>query len=391
MIEPTRPSPDVDALARRLRRRELTPERAQVLRGALVDAAGASPSRWSRRPVRGWLIGAAAATALVVGFLVLRHDERAAAPGASPATSPVASSDRSADRTLVTGAEVSTSRELSDGITAVEAKRPVQMTRGKDMITAPAGARFTVAVQDGHVRMVTVTQGWVVIASSQAATTIVAERQTWTLPAPAASSAAPASSPPAATQQPGQSTSPPAASASPGSPPASGPRGSPAANASLDSSASTSTRRESAVPVIHSEPRPAADERTAAPGVPHAPAAERDFHDGLRALLMGHPRNAVDPLARACTVSSSSQADICFWAAVAQLRAGDRARARSAFTDVANPWPGATHIGETNVALGWLLLEAGDRAAARVRFAAAAHDPLPDVRNEALRGLTATQ
>lgn len=128
-----------------------------------------------------------------------------------------------------------------------------------------------------------------------------------------------------------------------------------------------------------------------APSEPHAPAVEQDFQDGLRALLTGHPRDAVDPLARACAVSSSSQADICYWAAVAQLRAGDRARARGAFTDVANRWPGSTHIGETNLALGRLLLEAGDRAAARTRFAAAAQDPMPDVRSEALRGLTASQ
>jgi TolA-binding protein len=124
---------------------------------------------------------------------------------------------------------------------------------------------------------------------------------------------------------------------------------------------------------------------------PTAPSAERDFHDGLRALLAGRPREATAPLAHACALPAGSQPDVCYWAAVARQRTGDHAGARTAFAELASRWPGSTHIGETNIALGWLLLESGDRAGARIRFAAAAQDPMPDVRSEALRGLAASQ
>jgi len=121
------------------------------------------------------------------------------------------------------------------------------------------------------------------------------------------------------------------------------------------------------------------------------PTGEQDFRDGLRALMAGNPQQAVAALDRACGISSSSQMDICYWAAVAWLRAGDRERARQGFAGVVARWPGSTHIGEANVALGWLLLEAGDRTAARARFAAAGDDRIPSVRAEALRGLAAAQ
>ena len=68
---------------------------------------------------------------------------------------------------------------------------------------------------------------------------------------------------------------------------------------------------------------------------------------------------------------------------------GDPARARRGFDDFLVRFAGSTHAGEASVALGWLLLEAGEPAAARARFAAAARDPLPSVRAEARRGLAA--
>lgn len=116
-----------------------------------------------------------------------------------------------------------------------------------------------------------------------------------------------------------------------------------------------------------------------------------DFREGLQALMAGDARKAVVSLDRACATPSSSQMDICYWAAVAWSRTGDRVRARASFANVVARWPGSTHIGEANVALGWLLLDTGDRTAARARFAAAADDRMPRVRAEALRGLAAAQ
>jgi hypothetical protein len=54
-------------------------------------------------------------------------------------------------------------------------------------------------------------------------------------------------------------------------------------------------------------------------------------------------------------------------------------------------WPGSTHAGEASVALGWLLLDAGDRDAPPDRFAAARSDRMPSVRAEAARGMAAAQ
>jgi len=139
--------------------------------------------------------------------------------------------------------------------------------------------------------------------------------------------------------------------------------------------------------MTHSD-EPAGQSATA---LPSRSAAEQDFRDGLRTLLTGDPRGATAALDRACGAPSSTQDDSCYWAAVAWLRGGDRMRARRAFTEMLTRWPGSTHAGEANVALGWLLLEIGDRSAARTHFAAAADDRVPSVRASAVRGLTASQ
>jgi TolA-binding protein len=127
------------------------------------------------------------------------------------------------------------------------------------------------------------------------------------------------------------------------------------------------------------------------PTAPLPAAAERDFRDGLRTLLAGDPASATTALDRACSAPSNSQDDGCYWAAVARLRSGDHHRARRGLGDMLARWPGSTHVGEANVALGWLLLEVGDTAGARTRFAAAAADRLESVRASALRGLAAAR
>ncbi len=109
--------------------------------------------------------------------------------------------------------------------------------------------------------------------------------------------------------------------------------------------------------------------------------------------IENHPLGSLTTgaLDRACGMPSTGQDDICYWAAIAWLRAGDRPQARRALTDVLTRWPGSTHAGEASVALGWLVLEAGDRDAARARFAAAVNDRMPGVRAAAARGLAAAQ
>ena len=59
--------------------------------------------------------------------------------------------------------------------------------------------------------------------------------------------------------------------------------------------------------------------------------------------------------------------------------------------DILARWPRSPHAGEASIGLGWLLLEAGERAEARLRFAAGVSDPTATVRAEALRGLSAAR
>jgi TolA-binding protein len=377
MSEPKLP-PDVDALARRLPRREPAAERSQAMRHAIVDAA-----QGQGEPVHGqrWWIGvAAAAAACVAAWLVMRGSSAptpsmpapAVATAASPATPlapspsaapPAPSAVRAAPKPQVPAA-VPVAR-IPDGVTAFATTTPLTLSRGDETITAPPAARFDVEVSGDQVKRITVTEGWVVVAGAHATTTIVPMRHTWTPPAPPPSAETPATAPAV-----------PAASSA---------IAAPVARSAAPRLAAAGSTAPSTEPV----PGPATP-----PSPPRAPlpaAAERDFRDGLRTLLAGDPAAASAPLDRACGVPSNSQDDACYWVAVAWLRSGDHARARRGFHDLLARWPGSGHAGEANVALGWLLLEVGDTAEARTRFAAAADDRLPTVRASALRGLAAAQ
>jgi hypothetical protein len=397
MTERTRP-PDVDALARRLRRREPSLERSQEMRRALLEAADEPvPRRWTRGRLIG-LAGIAAAAACAA--IALRAPEIRA-----PVRPPVAS-------------DGATTALSVDGVAAFETERPVQLARSGASITAPAGARFEVEVRDGQLRRVTVNAAWVVIASAHRATTLVTVGQTWTyaaaIPPPASTQSptpvAPSSQLPSASTKPSTPSAPgsqlPSASSSSPPPPSRrapapsspslAPRASrspvlPALSPSLPPLASSDPAAPAPPPPRHEPPTSAPPSRAAAPlSRPAPPPGEEAFRAGLHSLTAGDARAAVGALDRACGIASSHQDDACYWAAVAWLRLGDRLRARAAFADVVARWPRSTHTGEANLALGWLLLEIGDRAGARARFAAAVDDPVPSVRADARRGLTAT-
>lgn len=443
-MTPSRP-PDIDALARRLPRREPPPERSAALRHALLDAAGAAQARQPRAPVRRWVIGAGAAFAaaaclvLALRMLTPAHPDApriTAAPSvAAAAGSPSPGAPTRADdpahppgaSRAAPAAPRAAGDPLPDGRSAIHATRPLQVARGGTSITAPPGAQFDVEVQGDQVRLVTVRSGWVVVADAHNAATIVVERETW-LPAepPASPSASPAAPLPRATSPgmgaaaspgpalpgtaaPSGTTAPGAgavpspgtgAVASPGAvepgtrpgpasvAPPSGSR--PTAAPSGPTPAAATSRSPSEPAPDHAAPPPP-PEPAVADLTAQAAAAEQAFHDGLRALLAGQARDATGALDRACGMPSTSQDDICYWAAIAWLRAGDRPQARRALTDVLARWPGSTHAGEASVALGWLVLEAGDRDAARARFAAAVNDRMPGVRAAAARGLAAAQ
>jgi TolA-binding protein len=445
---PHDPRLDVDALARRLPRREPRAERSAAMRRALLDAAQQRRAPLAPRAHR-WAIGLGLAAAAAAGaLLVLRTTDHppvaglastAPAPAANrspaaarPTPPPPAASAPAAGTQTASAALAATELPIEGVRTIAATAQPMQLTRGDATITVPPGARFEVDVRGDQVKRVTVFSGWVVVAGAHTPTTVVVERQTWKLdPPPAAIPAAAAGGAPrdassSATAAPSSTRTPAtegstkgsantrdassssagapastkslaggaAASGAPrapswiasGSPPSSRAAGAPGAEASGSGAAAS----DGAV----ASPRSTAAEVAAAPASAEAPAAtaaERAFRDGLRALLAGDARGALEPLRLACEAPTTSQEDACYWAALARLRSGDRPGTRQAFQELLARWPASTHAGEASVALGWLLLDAGDRAAARSRFAAAVNDRMPSVRAEAARGLAAAK
>jgi len=441
MIGASKPPPDVDALARRLPRREPGADRSTVMRNAILEAAASAPAAVPRSFSRGWMIGGlAAAAAAACAWLVLRGADRpapiasttagptsshsaapsvaseAAAPALAPLPSPAGPGPARRSRWGGTGGDAALAAvvpaPLPDGVSSFVADGPLLVTRGSATITAPPDARFEVEVRDNEVRHVTVTAGWVVVASGRARTTIVPARYTWTPDAPAPQptppGVPPATAAPPAPRAPSNAPTAPAETA----PPAALPRTAavrPAPRASADRQAPglpalpaphraaepASERRPPALVIPPNPSEPAAPAGTGPPppqpSAPAPPDPEQDFRDGLSTLLGGNAGAAIPLLDRACRAPSASQDDSCYWAAVAWLRSGARPHARRAFTEVLTRWPGSTHASEAHIALGWLLLEVGDPVAARSHFAAAADDKLPSIRADALRGLTATQ
>lgn len=391
---------DVDALARRLPRREPRPERSAAMRRALLDAAQ-QPHAWRTappHPLRRWAIGLGFAAAAAAGtLLVLRVVEPPGAPGiastapAVPSSPPPRGSPPSEPPPVPAPAAPAATELPTEGVrTIAAAARPLQLSRGDATITVPPGARFEVDVRDDQVKRITVVSGWVVVAGAHTPTAVVVERQTWNL------DAAPDAAPPV-----GAPATPPATIAAPSPPPVTAPSTAPAPPRSPPPPASSPRPSRVAPP---RPPRAAvAEAEHTAPAPPQltpdpvseaasaAAAAERAFRDGLRALLAGDARRALEPLGRACAAPTTSQEDACYWAALAQLRSGDRPGARQALQELLARWPASTHAGEASVALGWLLLDAGDREAARARFAAAVNDRMPSVRAEAARGLAAVK
>ena len=81
--------------------------------------------------------------------------------------------------------------------------------------------------------------------------------------------------------------------------------------------------------------------------------------------------------------------DARYWRAVALGRAGAAGEARAAMEEFLSSHPRSPRTGEVSVMLGWLLVDAGDRARAEALFRAAAADVRLQVRKSAQAGLQA--
>lgn len=153
----------------------------------------------------------------------------------------------------------------------------------------------------------------------------------------------------------------------------------------------TATRRHDGA-TSDREPRDVAVEtaRTAPESPePVEPAADRGFEAGWMALRAGDAQHAADLFegVLASAPSDPLAEDAGFWRAVALSRCGRADESRRAFASFLATFPGSSRRAEVAVMLGWLLIESGDRDAARASFVTAADDTSERVRTSARRGL----
>ena len=162
---------------------------------------------------------------------------------------------------------------------------------------------------------------------------------------------------------------------------------------------------EAGPPARPPSPRPSRRGRTSRPGSAggparprnaegaHSDAGEAAFAEGWAALREGDFGRAALSFAGAQDAAAGSQLaeDAGFWRAVALKRGGRSAAARAALASFLEVHARSDRAGEASVMLGWLLLEAGEPAAAAARFRAALDDRVEQVRRGATAGLQAVR
>jgi TolA-binding protein len=119
---------------------------------------------------------------------------------------------------------------------------------------------------------------------------------------------------------------------------------------------------------------------------------EMAFARGWKALRTNDFEAAADAFGQATSEREDSALaeDALFWRGVALDRADRLAEAQEALTRFLVRYPESDRVGEADVMLGWLLLRAGDAAAADARFGSALGDPSERVRHSARAGLVAS-
>ncbi len=121
--------------------------------------------------------------------------------------------------------------------------------------------------------------------------------------------------------------------------------------------------------------------------------SESAFQWGWKALKSGNYGEAAAAFARVIVMAPDAPLaeDARYWEAVALARAGRDKVARRAMVTFLERHPASVRAGEVSVMLGWLLLEAGEDAAARKRFKIATSDRRRQVRDSARAGLAAIE
>ncbi len=118
-------------------------------------------------------------------------------------------------------------------------------------------------------------------------------------------------------------------------------------------------------------------------------AAKMSFDRAWSLLRQGHARDAAALFAEVERVArdAGTREDALYWRAVATARTGDAAEAQRLFVDLLKRFPRASRSGQAATALGWLLLDSGDPAAASRAFERAINDQSPAIRASAAEGL----
>jgi hypothetical protein len=142
-------------------------------------------------------------------------------------------------------------------------------------------------------------------------------------------------------------------------------------------------------------PKARTSRRVAARHRPLETDADRSFRRGWDALAAGDPAAAAVALERATVAGADDDDGIAedarFWRAVALVRAQRPDEARVALGEYLRRDATSPRAAEASALLGWLLLDTGDLVGAQERFAAAAHDDVPNVRRSGVDGLAAVR
>jgi len=143
----------------------------------------------------------------------------------------------------------------------------------------------------------------------------------------------------------------------------------------------SSARAQSTLPKPPASPPASRDQATR--------AAKMSFDRAWSLLRQGHARDAATLFAEVerDARDAGTREDALYWRAVATARTGDAAEAKRLFVDLLKRFPRASRTGQAATALGWLLLDGGDTAAASRAFERAVNDESPAIRASAAEGL----
>jgi TolA-binding protein len=394
----------VTALAHELPAPDLSDQRADSVRNALLSAAASTTAPVRIRAAGPLLFATAAAAAvalLIGGYLLVRAP---VAPTSEP--EPTAEVFRATlhphagSQHAVVGAQPDEIVRLTEGTVTFEVT-PLEEGERFRVVTADAevevsGTVFDVTAAGDSLVAVQVISGEVIVRPPEGPEVVLAAGERWPRPERGGSGG----DTPAEQAQIAEPAAPTAAIRT-----AAAPRPRPVASQvrararnveRLVVSASETSTPEAPAPQSERAAQPEQAEQAATAPAQAAPAAPTNnaqlaFERGWNALRAGDTSSAAAAFSVAAQSADPIAEDAGFWSAVAHARAGRNAQAAAALTRFLKRYPGSPRAGEASAMLGWKLLRAGQVQQAEARFRAAVNDPVARVRASAVKGLQAVE